>query len=132
MPVDISSELSFITSRSGGKGGQHVNKVETAVMARFPVSASAILTESQKETVLKVLQTRITAGGILTVRSQTERTQAANKAQAIRRINELVNKALVIRRSRVRGKPTRASVEKRLQFKKQLSEKKQHRRNDLH
>lgn len=128
MPIDISSELEFRTARSSGKGGQHVNKVETRVTACFNLEHSVLLTTEQKDLLRNKLGKRISREGMLSVRSQTDRSQLGNKLIAIGRINELVNQALIIPEKRVKSKPSRASGEKRLREKKANAEKKLNRR----
>jgi ribosome-associated protein len=131
MSLDLSAEITFRTARSGGKGGQNVNKVETMVEGYFEVSASALLTQEQKALVLEKLGHRINSEGLLQVRSQEERTQLGNKQLVIKKMNELVRKALIKPKKRVPTRPSKAVKEKRIQLKKQLSEKKQQRRKGL-
>ena len=121
-------ELSYKTSRSSGSGGQNVNKVETSVTVLWKVEDSAIFTESEKERILLKLKNKINAEGILQTTVSESRTQLQNKKIATEKIQELVNKSLIIPKKRIATKPSRAKVEKRLESKKKLSEKKENRK----
>lgn len=121
-------ELSYKTSRSSGSGGQNVNKVETSVTVMWKVEDSTVFTEIEKERILLKLQNRINAEGILQLTVSESRTQLQNKKIATEKIHELVNKALIVPKKRIATKPSRAKVEKRLESKKKLSEKKENRK----
>ena len=121
-------ELSYKTSRSSGSGGQNVNKVETSVTVMWKLEDSTVFTESEKEKILFKLKNKINAEGILQTTVSESRTQLQNKKIAIEKIQELVNKSLIVPKKRIATKPSRAKVEKRLESKKKLSEKKENRK----
>lgn len=126
--LNITSEITFQTTRSGGKGGQNVNKVETAVIAYFDVPGSAVLSEEQKQLVLQKLANRINSEGCLVLKSQTFRSQLENKADAINKVNELIAAAVKKKKARVATRPSRQSREKRIETKKRFSEVKKGRK----
>ncbi|MCB9001106.1 MAG: aminoacyl-tRNA hydrolase [Bacteroidales bacterium] len=126
---DFSSEFKFSTSRSGGPGGQNVNKVSTKVELRFNVAQSVLLLPEEKVVILKKLENKINKDGELVLVSQSERSQLANKEKVVEKFYSLIVKALTPRKKRKPTKQTKASKEKRLQTKKINSEKKSRRKS---
>jgi len=126
---DFSSELIFTSSKSSGPGGQNVNKVNTKVELRLDIANSVLLTDEEKEIIFDKLSNRINKDGVLIITSQDQRSQLKNKENAIGKLYELIEEALVIPKERKNIKPSKALKEKRLKNKKIISEKKTLRKN---
>jgi ribosome-associated protein len=132
MKIDITSEIQFQTARSGGKGGQNVNKVETMVEGRWQVAASSFFTEEQKHRIQEKLSNRISADGNLLVKSQESRSQLENKGIVIEKMNQLIAHALIRKKARMATKPTKAAIERRIEGKKKKAENKSFRKKIDH
>ena len=127
----LSSELDFLTSRSSGPGGQNVNKVNSKVALRFDVGRSSILSQEEKDLLLKKLASRITADGVLVVTAQDKRSQLQNKETVIVKFDKLLAKAFEKKKPRKATKPTKGSVQDRIKKKKQHAEKKKWRQKPI-
>ncbi|HLX10709.1 MAG TPA: alternative ribosome rescue aminoacyl-tRNA hydrolase ArfB [Thermoanaerobaculia bacterium] len=119
-------ELSFATSRSGGPGGQNVNKLETRVTVRFDLSSPS-LDDARRALIRERLATRVSRAGVLSVTSQRHRTQAANREAAVARLVELLRDALAERAARRPTRPGKAARARRLQGKRLRSRRKRER-----
>ncbi|RQO30187.1 aminoacyl-tRNA hydrolase [Taibaiella sp. KBW10] len=128
--IDFSSEIKYKTARSGGKGGQNVNKVETMVEARWNIIDSRLFPDEAKAKLFESLANHINGEGILVVKSSESRSQLENKEIVTKKILQIVHKCLVPKKKRVATKPSKATVEKRLDHKKQQAERKQSRKKD--
>lgn len=120
-PEDLHSELVFQTSRSGGAGGQHVNKVESKVELRWDLAHSPSISEEDRTRLKEKLSTKLTVDGILYLYHQTERSQVANKEKVIAKFDRLIRQAIVVLPERKPTRPTKSSILERLQKKQKRS-----------
>lgn len=124
----LGSELVFTTSRSGGPGGQNVNKVNSKVTVHFDVPQSEVLTPEEKQTILDKIPSRLTREGVLVLTSQDSRSQIQNKETVIEKLEALLATAFVKRKRRKPTKPSKGSKQERMRKKKVHGEKKKWRR----
>ena len=112
------NEITFTASRSGGPGGQNVNKVSSRVTLTFDVAQSASLSEDEKRKVFRALATRINKDGVLRIVSQRTRSQDMNRADATERFASLLMMALAPKRSRIATRTPVPAIERRLESKR--------------
>jgi len=120
-------EIKYRTSRSGGSGGQNVNKVSTKVELLFNVEESTVLSDGQKKIISEKLSNRISSEGVLSIKCDETRSQLTNKEIAFERFISLIQQALVRVKKRKPTKPSKSSVRKRLDNKKKHAQKKSNR-----
>jgi ribosome-associated protein len=118
------SELEERFVRASGPGGQNVNKVATSVQLRFDPASSPALAPEVQERVRQLAGSRVTSDGVVVIEARRHRTQAQNREDARERLVELIRRALVRPRQRRKTRPTRRSIERRVQSKRQRAEKK--------
>ncbi len=117
------NEIEITAIKAQGSGGQKVNKVSVAIHLRFDISASS-LPEFYKEKLHSLKDKRITKDGIVVIKSQQHRSQEQNRDEALNRLIELIKSVNIIQKKRVATKPTKGSVNRRLDSKKKQSSKK--------
>lgn len=125
---DIGHELSFKTSRSGGPGGQHVNKVETRIQVIFNVFQSKILTEQEKAILQTKYPSKLTNEGVLIVEADSNRSQLKNKELALAKLDRLLARAFETKKPRKPTQPSKGAIQSRLTSKKIHGDKKANRR----
>lgn len=121
---DIIQELKFKAVRSGGAGGQHVNKVSSKVELTFDLQNSNALNETQKERLFKTLSNRLTKDNLLLLQSEETRSQHRNKELVVQKFLSILELNLRVEKPRRKTKPTRSAIEKRLKSKKRAALKK--------
>ena len=125
-------EIEITTSRAGGPGGQHVNKTDSRITARWNVKSTTILTDEEKERLLTKLQSRLTTEGDLIIHNSESRSQQQNKKNALANLANEVENALKIPKKRRPTRATKAAKESRLEEKTHRSDIKKMRSKKIH
>ena len=129
--ASLQKEVSYKTSRSGGAGGQNVNKVSSKVELLFPITGSALFTDEEKQLLQSKLQNRLNKDGYLQIICDEERSQYLNKEIALERLVQLLTQALSVPKTRKKTKLSKAKKAARLDQKKLHSAKKDMRRGGI-
>lgn len=122
------NEVNFKAIRSSGSGGQHVNKVSSKIELTLNLANSLLFSENQKNRLLKKLQNRLTKEGMLILQCDESRSQHKNKEIIIKRLFSVIDAALMVPKKRIPTKIPKSVIKKRLKSKRNLSEKKAHRK----
>lgn len=123
------NEISWNFIRSSGPGGQNVNKVSSAAQLHFNIDASSVLSLAIKMRLHEVAGNRVNKQGELVITAQTQRTQIANRQEALSRLEKFIQRACYVPKKRIKTKPSKAAIERSKATKKLHSQKKQQRQN---
>jgi ribosome-associated protein len=129
--TDLQKEVTYKTSRSGGKGGQNVNKVSSKVELLFAIGQSVLFTDDEKALLLSKLQSRLNKDGYVQVVCEEERSQYLNKEKALEKLQYILTRALHQPKARKATKPGKAMIAARLAGKKIQSAKKESRKKNF-
>jgi len=124
MKNELLQEISFEFTRSRGAGGQHVNRTESAAILRWNLIETKAFSAVEKERLIAKLGPQLTNEGEILIRAETQRDQDSNRKEAIRKFEEILQRALFVPKKRIKTKPTKSSQRKRLDTKKKDSQKK--------